>query len=169
MKGGRPAEVRKLYGWRLISIAMKRRVWSVVDEGGRLVVDRVYHGFDQSVQQQIKDYLNPLQQKEPVQQELPSRQNGIPFGADVLSDSNQKKTLLENWQKYMENGEYLRSIESGEEQNYSFIDGNKNNSKKKTGRQSVLKKLRQKQAEITKRSGKPQQQMPAADMERRRK
>lgn len=69
----------------------------------------------------------------------------------------------------MENGEYLRSIESGEEQNYSFIDGNKNNSKKKTGRQSVLKKLRQKQAEITKRSGKPQQQMPAADMERRRK
>lgn len=83
-----------MYGWRLISIAMKRRVWSVVDEGGRLVVDRVYHGFDQSVQQQIKDYLNPLQQKEPVQQELPSRQNGIPFGADVLSDSNQKKRFL---------------------------------------------------------------------------
>lgn len=42
----------------------------------------------------------------------------------------------------MENGEYLRSIESGEEQNYSFIDGNKNNVKKKNGRVSVLKKLR---------------------------
>ena len=70
----------------------------------------------------------------------------------------------------MENGEYLRSIESGEEQNYSFIDGNKNNCKKKTGRASVLKKLRQKQAEIAKRSGKPAQQMAITeDMERRRK
>ena len=69
----------------------------------------------------------------------------------------------------MENGEYLRSIESGEEQNYSFIDGNKNIGKK-NGRVSVLKKLRQKQAEIAKRSGKPSQQMEAVeDMERRRK
>jgi len=53
---------------------------------------------------------------------------------------------------------------------YSFIDGNKNNCKKNNGRKSVLKKLRQKQAEIAKRSGKPAQQMETvADMERRRK
>ena len=45
-----------------------------------------------------------------------------------------------------------------------------NNGKKKNSRVSVLKKLRQKQAEIAKRSGKPAQQMEAAeDMERRRK
>ena len=70
----------------------------------------------------------------------------------------------------MVNGEYLRTIESGEEQNYSFIDGNKNNCKKKNGRESVLKKLHRKQAEIAKRSGKPTQQMAAAeDMERKRK
>ena len=66
-------------------------------------------------------------------------------------------------------GEYFRSVEGGEEQNYSFIDGNKNNCKKKTGRASVLKKLRQKQAEIEKRGRKPVPQMEAADMERRRK
>ena len=68
------------------------------------------------------------------------------------------------------NADYLRSIEGGEEQNYSFIDGNKNNCKKKKGRVSVLAKLRQKQAEIARRSGKPAQQMAMAeDMERRRK
>ena len=33
--------------------------WVVVDEAGRLAAEGVYHGFDQSVQQQIKDYLNP--------------------------------------------------------------------------------------------------------------
>ncbi len=123
-----------------------------------MIVDNVYQGFDQTVLQQIKDYLNPTQNvTEPQVQNLPS-------------GSSKEKQPLENWQKYMENGEYLRSIESGEEQNYSFIDGNKNNGKKKNGRVSVLKKLRQKQAEIAKRSGKPAQQMEAAeDMERRRK
>ena len=70
----------------------------------------------------------------------------------------------------MENGEYVRSVESGEEENHSFIDGNKNNGKKKHGRESVLKKLRQKQAEIAKRHGKPAQQMEMPEqMERRRK
>lgn len=129
-----------------------------MDEGGKLIVDNVYRGFDQTVLQQIKDYLNPTQNAtEPQIQKTPS-------------SNSKEKQLLENWQKYMENGEYLRSIESGEEQNYSFIDGNKNNVKKKNGRVSVLKKLRQKQAEIAKRSRKPSQQMEAVeDMERRRK
>ena len=136
----------------------KDAAWVVLDEDGKLIVDNVYQGFDQTVLQQIKDYLNPTQNvTEPQVQDLPS-------------GNSKEKQPLENWQKYMENGEYLRSIESGEEQNYSFIDGNKNNGKKKNGRVSVLKKLRQKQAEIAKRSGKPAQQMEAAaDMERRRK
>ena len=136
----------------------KEAAWVVLDEDGKLIVDNVYRGFDQTVLQQIKDYLNPTQNvTEPQVQNLPS-------------GNSKEKQPLDNWQKYMENGEYLRSIESGEEQNYSFIDGNKNNGKKKNGRVSVLKKLRQKQAEIAKRSGKPAQQMEAAvDMERRRK
>ncbi len=148
----------------------KEAARTVVDGDGKLVVDNVYQGFDQSVQQQIKDYLNPPQAaKEPVQQEIPFGQASIPVGADVLGDSGQKKPSLEGWQKYMENGGYLRSIESGEEQNYSFIDGNKNNCKKISGRKSVLKRLRQKQEEIAERSGKPAQQMAAEeDMERRR-
>ncbi len=130
----------------------KEVAWAVVDEDGKLIVDDVYHGFDQTVLQQIRDYLNPPQTiMEPVKQTTPS---------------------LENWQKYMENGEYLRSSEIDEEQNYNMIDGRRNNMspKGRKGRVSVLKRLRQKQAEIAKRSGKPTQQMAVAeDMERRRK
>ena len=149
----------------------KEVAWAVVDEDGKLIVDNVYQGFDQTVLQQIKDYLNPpLFKKEPVKQKTAIGQTVIPSEANVPSVSNQEHTALENWQKYMVNGEYLRTIESGEEQNYSFIDGNKNNCKKKNGRESVLKKLHRKQAEIAKRSGKPTQQMAAAeDMERKRK
>ncbi len=130
----------------------KEVAWAVVDEDGKLIVDDVYHGFDQTVLQQIQDYLNPPQTiMEPVKQTTPS---------------------LENWQKYMENGEYLRSSEIDEEQNYNMIDGRRKNMspKGRKGRVSVLKRLRQKQAEIAKRSGKPIQQMTVAeDMERRRK
>ncbi len=130
----------------------KEVAWAVVDEDGKLIVDDVYHGFDQTVLQQIQDYLSPPQTiMEPVKQDTPS---------------------LENWQKYMENGEYLRSSEIDEEQNYNMIDGRRNNMSQKgrKGRVSVLKRLRQKQAEIAKRSGKPIQQMTVAeDMERRRK
>ena len=149
----------------------KDAAWVVLDEDGKLIVDNVYQGFDQAVLQQIRDYLNPPEPvNESVQHEIFFGQTSIPSGADTPSGSRQGKPSLENWQKYMENGEYLRSIEGGEEQNYSFIDGNKNNGKKKNSRVSVLKKLRQKQAEIAKRSGKPAQQMEAAeDMERRRK
>ncbi len=145
----------------------KEVAWVVLDEEGKLVVDHAYHGFDQSVQQQIKDYLNPPQlTAEPQNQEISG-------GHIQMQSSNaMDKPPLENWQKYMENGEYLRSSEIDEEQNYNMIDGRRNNMspKGKNGRVSVLAKLRRKQAEIAKRSVKPAQQMEMAeDMERRRK
>ena len=137
----------------------KEVAWTVVDEDGKLVVDSAYAGFDQTVQQQIKDYLNPPQAV------MDSAIQEASFG------NNKEKPLLENWQKYMENGEYLRSSEIDEEQNYNMIDGRRNNmpSKGKKGRTSVLAKLRRKQAEIAKRSGNSVPQMEVADMERRRK
>lgn len=145
----------------------KEGAWVVVDEDGKLIVDRAYHGFDQAVLQQIRDYLNPPQTIiEPVKQEVPFGYNSMLFG------SNKEKPSIENWQKYMENGEYLRSSEIDEEQNYNMIDGRRNNMplKGRKGRVSVLKKLRQKQAEIARRDGKTTQQIASAkDMERRRK
>ena len=65
----------------------KEAAWTVVDGDGKLVVNNVYQGFDQSVQQQIKDHLNPPHAaKEPVQQEIPFGQASIPVGADVPGD-----------------------------------------------------------------------------------
>ena len=77
----------------------------VLDSDGSLVADNVFHGFDETVKQQIREYLH-LQTEEP-------------------SEVKQEKPALENWQKAYENGEYLRSAEITEEQNYNMIDGRK--------------------------------------------
>ena len=145
----------------------KEVAWVVLDEEGKIIVDHTYQGFDQTVLQQIKDYINPPQLTAELQkQEIPDG------NIQTQSGNAMDKPPLENWQRYMENGEYLRSSEIDEEQNYNMIDDTRNNMppKGKNGRASVLAKLRHKQAEIAKRSGKPTQQMAMAeDMERRRK
>lgn len=138
-----------------------QRQWVVVDGAGKLAVDHVRNGFDQEVKAKLEEYLHPSQGEE----------------------DSPDKPRLDNWQKYMENGEYLRSAEISEEQNYNMIDGRKNNGykalpdannipkkKKPKGRQSVLAKLHKKQAEIAKRSGKKERQQAAEnDMEREQK
>ena len=145
----------------------KEVAWVILDEEGKIIVDHTYRGFDQTALQQIRDYLNPPQPTaEPQKQEMSDGH------IQPQSGNTMDKPSLENWQKYMENGEYIRSSEIEEEQNYNMIDGRRNNMspKGKNGRASVLAKLRRKQAEIAKRYGKPAQQMAMAeDMERRRK
>ncbi len=128
--------------------------WVVLDEYGKMVVDHVYNGFDENVQKLIKEYLNPVPPvSEPQKQEKPS---------------------LEIWQKAYENGEYLRSAEITEEQNYNMIDGRMNNlpsKPRKIGKRvSVLDRLHIKQAEIARKNGKqiPQMMIPE-DKERKRK
>lgn len=128
--------------------------WVVLDEYGKLVVDHVYNGFDENVQELIKEYLNPVPPvSEPQKQEKPS---------------------LEIWQKAYENGEYLRSAEITEEQNYNMIDGRMNNlpsKPRKIGKRvSVLDRLHIKQAQIARKNGKqiPQMMIPE-DKERKRK
>ena len=163
----------------------KEAAWIVVDGAGKLAVDNVRNGFDQEVKRKLEEYLHPeqpeaegqekiQQQPDPEEQERPQPQR---------EEKSPDKPRLDNWQKYMENGEYLRSAEISEEQNYNMIDGRKNNGyeapaatnsmppkKKPKGRQSVLAKLHKKQSEIAKRSGKKERQQAAEnDMERERK
>lgn len=115
----------------------------VVSQEGE-IVSQESRGFDEQTIQQIRKFLNP-----------PHTEKSI------------EKPKLETYQKYYENGEYLRSAELTEEQNYNMIDGRINNisGKKKQERESVLRKLHQKQKEIAARSGKQQLQ----DLERNRK
>ena len=170
----------------------KDAAWVVVDGAGKLAVDNVRNGFDQEVKKKLEEYLHPLQPEEDRREEI--RQQAEPEGQvkqqtyqeepqHQWEENDSDKPQPDNWQKYMENGEYLRSAEISEEQNYNMIDGRKNNGykapaasnsmppkKKPKGRQSVLAKLHKKQAEIAKRSGKKEhQQVAENDMERERK
>ena len=124
----------------------------ILDQNGKLIVYSVYNGFDDMVKQQIRDYLHP-----PVQ-----------------AQTGNSKPKLDNWQKYMENGEYLRSAEITEEANYNMIDGLKNNAapkeKKNRPKESILAKLNEKKEEVARRSGqKAMQQVMGQDMERTKK
>ena len=86
---------------------------------------------------------------------------------------NQKPSLhqMEHYQKFYENGEYVRAVESTTEQNYNMIDGCANNLPKPriiNGRESVLDKLRIRQmAREKQKSGQMQEQ--SIDIERNRK
>lgn len=84
---------------------------------------------------------------------------------------NQKPSLhqMEHYQKFYENGEYVRAVESTMEQNYNMIDGCANNLPKPriiNGRESVLDKLRIRQMAREKQKSSQEQ---SADMERNRK
>lgn len=123
----------------------------VVSEDGQVVTDES-QGFDETTLQKIRDFICPSEKTVPVSE----------------------KTQMEQWQKYYENGEYLRSAEITEEQNYNMIDGRLNNISgkkqvKQKERTSVLEKLHQKQKGIAIRSGKQPEQAMGVDMERNRK
>lgn len=108
----------------------------VLDQKGNVLVDSTYNGFDDSVKQKLLASLHPQVQEQP----------------------GNSKPKLDNWQKYMENGEYLRSAEITEEANYNMIDGLKNNAvpkdKKNRQKESVLAKLNEKKEEIARLSEK---------------
>ena len=133
-------------------IAGKDVAYVVLDQKGNVLVDSTYNGFDDVVKQKILDSLHP-----PVQEQ-----------------AEDYKPKLDNWQKYMENGEYLRSAEITEEANYNMIDGLKNNAapkdKKNRPKESVLAKLNEKKEEIARRSGqKDMQQVMEEDIERKKR
>ena len=124
----------------------------VLDQNGNVLVDGTYNGFDDVVKQKILDSLHP-----PVQEQTEGY-----------------KPKLDNWQKYMENGEYLRSAEITEEANYNMIDGLKNNAapkdKKNRQKESVLAKLNEKKEEVARRTGqKAMQQVMESEGERTKK
>ncbi len=149
------------YGWSA--------AYAVVDDQGRKVADDTFHGFDDRTIQQIRTFLNSPQ---------------APIDHTRTQDG---KIRLEIYQQYYENGEYLRSVESGSEQNYNMIDGIANNRRapvaekpvyktsllqEKTGsqeRKSVLKRLREKQEEVVARYSRKVPVQEKEDVERTRK
>lgn len=157
------------YGWKV--------AYAVVDSQGNQVAEDTYNGFDAETIQQIREYLIRAQQR-----------------IDTIR-APEGRPRLETYQKYFENGEYLRSVESGTEQNYNLIDGISNNQKRKevgkekqhhialvqpvlqkTGmeknaqsRPSLLKRLNDKKREVAARYGSKPPEQEKDNIERNRK
>ena len=123
----------------------------ILDCYGKKIMEECGNGFDQQTKEILHGYVRNNQIKEP----------------DAIEKQNKPDRLkrLELWQKAYENGHYERSWESGMEVNYDAIDGCVNHQKDHPGkalpdpekkpkkRLSVIKRLREKQIAIAKRTG----------------
>ena len=141
--------------------------FAVVDEYGNQAAADSYDGFTNDVIRQIRQFLQKEKEQKTQPEIGPDRHNrtydAFPaMPAQRIEESFQPSNLqlsnssppLENWQKSYQNGEYIRSAESGEEANYNMVDGLHNNRKRrKKGkkRRSVLKRLHEKQVEVARR------------------
>ena len=151
--------------------------FAVVDEYGNQAAYDSYDGFTDDVIRQIRQFLQKEKEQKAQLEAGPDRHERTYDALSAIQSQSIEKTnlssslqlsnpppSLENWQKSYQNGEYIRSVESGEEANYNMIDGLHNNRRKrKKGkkRRSVLKRLHEKQMEVDRREKRvPQQELP---------
>ena len=146
----------------------KNAAYVVLDSNGKVAAEDTTVGFTEEVIRQIRAYM----EQQNAARSQPLRTSAIP--------------PLENWQKSYENGEYLRSAEMAEEQNYSMIDGRMNNMSAKApvhrrqpgkrrngklplkGRKSVLKRLREYQEELSAQKGQVAVSQEAPELQERK-
>ena len=150
-----------------------RAAYVVLSDDGAVVMNDNYNGLDAEAREKIQNFIK--QQEEKEQETPPQQQTSTPIGQEQPPQQKRKEPELANWQKVMDNGEYLRSAEMAEEANYNMIDGLMNNTPKKKDknapRRSVLKRLRNHQKKIASQGkGQPQQQKAMEEeMERKKK
>ena len=141
----------------------------ILDSYGKMIMEECKNGFDEKTKQKLHELMKTPEQREQEYQKYKER--------------------LEHYQKFFENGTYERSWESGTEENYNMVDGQVNNlknaeeksverkpaqklyqssKKKPKKRESVIKRLREKQIAIAVKSGKPVPRYLEQAMERRR-
>ena len=148
-----------------------RAAYVILSEDGAVVMNDCYNGFDEEARRNIQNFM---QQQAVNEQERQKQQQMQPNQTQQLPEQQKKKPELANWQKVMDNGEYLRSAEMAEEANYNMIDGLMNNVRKVKDkdkpRESVLAKLRLNQKKVAKQGKKQtQQKAMTEDMERKKK
>ena len=151
----------------------------VVQSCGRIVHEfygTIYANKENGkLESNIQNFMQQQVAKEQEQQRQQQVQSQMQSNQIQQSPEQQKKKPeLANWQKVMDNGEYLRSAEMAEEANYNMIDGLMNNVRKKKDkdkpRESVLARLRLNQKKVAKQGKKQtQQKAMAEDMERKKK
>ena len=149
-----------------------RATYVVLSDDGAVVMNDNYNGLDAEAREKIQSFLK--QQEEKKQETSPQQQTSTPIVQEQPPQQKRKEPELANWQKVMDNGEYLRSAEMAEEANYNMIDGLMNNVRKvkdkNKPRESVLAKLRLNQKKVAKQGKKQtQQKAMTEDMERKKK
>lgn len=142
----------------------KQVAYIILDSYGKMIMEECQNGFDEETRQQLHEVVNGTEQ--------------------AKEETKKSSVRLEHYQKFFENGSYERSWESGTEGNYNMVDGQVNNlkqleekstprakqlsKKKPKKRESVIKRLREKQIAIAVKSGKPVPRYLEQGIERRR-
>ena len=145
-----------------------RAVYVILSEDGAVVMNDCYNGFDEEARRNIQNFMQQQAAKEQEQQRQQQVQSQKqPNQTQQSLEQQKKKPELANWQKVMDNGEYLRSAEMAEEANYNMPKKKDKNAP----RRSVLKRLRKHQQKIASQGkGQPQQQKAVEEeMERKKK
>ena len=151
-----------------------RAAYVILSEKGAVVMNDCYNGFDEEARRNIQNFMQQQAEQAQEQQKQQEMQAQFHIEQQQSGKTQKKKPELANWQKVMDNGEYLRSAEMAEEANYNMIDGLMNNTPKKKDknapRRSVLKRLHNHQKKIASQGkGQPQQQKAVEEMERKKK
>ena len=152
-----------------------RAAYVILSEEGAVVMNDCYNGFDEEARRYIQNFMQQQAEQAQEQKKQQEMQAQAQTGQTQSGETQKKKPELANWQKVMDNGEYLRSAEMAEEANYNMIDGLMNNIPKKKDknapRRSVLKRLHNHQKKIASQGkGQPQQQKAMEEeMERKKK
>lgn len=140
----------------------------ILDSYGKMIMEECQNGFDEKTRQQLHEVVNGTEQ--------------------AKEETKKSSVRLEHYQKFFENGSYERCWESGTEGNYNMVDGQVNNlkkseeertekksaprakqlKKKPKKRESVIRRLREKQIAIAVKSGKSVPRCWEQEMERRR-
>lgn len=140
----------------------------ILDSYGKMIMEECQNGFDEKTRQQLHEVVNGTEQ--------------------AKEETKKSSVRLEHYQKFFENGTYERCWESGTEGNYNMVDGQVNNlkkseeertekksaprakqlKKKPKKRESVIRRLREKQIAIAVKSGKSVPRYWEQEMERRR-
>ena len=118
--------------------------FAVVDEYGNQAAPDSYDGFTDDVIQQIRQSLQKEKEQKTQTEAGSGRYDRTCDAFSPISPQRIEETIqpsdfqrnisarpLENWQKSYQNGEYIRSAESGEEANYDMVDGLLNNRRKR--------------------------------------
>ncbi len=140
----------------------------ILDSYGKMIMEECQNGFDEKTRQQLHEVVNGTEQ--------------------AKEETKKSSVRLEHYQKFFENGSYERCWESGTEGNYNMVDGQVNNlkkseeertekksaprakqlKKKPKKRESVIRRLREKQIAIAVKSGKSVPRYWEQEMERRK-